>query len=422
MFGRALLFSTLEAFSFFPIFLWVNALLFNGIFEGERLLLYFIVYPLATALSFIHHHFLWRTVYTISIVLLFVWIIDATSMVVALGVGLFLATAIQRGFLYRLADADAVFPRTLMWIISVPSYFVSYFFFQSHTIEDWLVGSAVILIIALLLLTNHEHLQAKERRNANQTSMFLTIKRQNYLYLLVVIVGVLLLVRYNVVAATLVVILRQLFKLLGQGEPPETPPEEGMGPVAMDLSNVEVNEPSLFAQIIDQVLEIITISIFSVFVLFILYVLIKRLPGIGKKLEHVVSRLYHVLFKRRFHTTDLKTAAYEDETEQVFSFKEWLDKRKPSWTKGTKKVNWRELDMKSQVRFLYKQLIDVGKTRGLDYRQSQTAAEYVLSMPDDVFKQDHWQKEVTDLYQKARYSTHDVQSVANYLEQLEHNH
>ena len=78
--------------------------------------------------------------------------------------------------------------------------------------------------------------------------------------------------------------------------------------------------------------------------------------------------------------------------------------------------------MKSQVRFLYKQLIDVGKTRGLDYRQSQTVAEYVLSMPDDVFKQDHWQKEVTDLYQKARYSTHDVQSVANYLEQLERNH
>jgi len=422
MFGRALLFSTLEAFSLFPIFLWLNALFFNGIFEGERLLLYFTIYPLATALSYIHHHFLWRMVYTISLVLLYVWIIDPSSMVVMLGVGLFLATAIQRGFLYRLADADAVFPRTLMWTVSVPSYFVSYFFFQSSAVEDWLVGSAIILIIALLLLTNQEHLQAKEQQNRNQTSMFLTVKRQNYVYLLLVIVGVLLLVRYNVVAATLVVLLRQAFKLLGQGEPAETPPEEGMGPVAMDLSNVEVNEPSLFAQIIDQVLEIIAISIFAVFILFILYVLIKRLPGIGKKLEHVVSRLYHILFKRRFHTTDLKTAAYEDETEQVFSFKEWLDKRKPSWTKGTKKVNWRELDVKSQVRFLFKQLVEAGQTQGLDYRKSQTAAEYIMAMPDDFFKQDDWKKEVTDLYQKARYSTHDIQSVANYLDQLERNH
>ncbi|MGM0522489.1 MAG: DUF4129 domain-containing protein [Bacillota bacterium] len=422
MFGRALLFSTLEAFSLFPIFLWINALLFNGIFEGELLLLYFTVYPLATALSYIHHHFLWRIIYTGSIVLLYVWIIDTSSVVVMLGVGLFVATAIQRGFLYRLADDEAVFPRTLMWTISVPSYFVSYFFFQSSTIQDWLVGSAVILIIALLLLTNHEHLKAKERRNANQTSMFLTIKRQNYVYLLVVIVGVLLLVRYNVVAAALVVLLRQVFKLLGQGEPAETPPEEGMGPVAMDLSNFEVNEPSLFAQIIDQVLEIIAISIFAVFVLFILYVLMKRLPGIGKKIEAIVSKLYQVLFNRRFHTSDLSTTAYEDEKEQVFSFQEWLEKRKPSWTKGTKKVNWRELDVKSQVRFLFKQLVDEGKTRGLDYRKSQTAAEYVLSMPDDLFEQDYWKKEVTELYQKARYSTHDVQSVANYLEQLEHNH
>ena len=422
MFGRALFFSLLEAFSFFPIFLWINTLFFNGIFEGELLVLYFALYPLATTLSYVHHHLLSRVIYTGGLVLLYLAIIDTPSLVVMLGIGLWVATVAQRAFLYRLADAEAVFPRTLMWTVSIPSYFVSYFFFQSSTTEDWLVGSAVILIVALLLLTNHEHLEAKEQRNAHQTSMFLTIKRQNYLYLVIFIVGILLLVRYNVVAALLVVLLRQVFKLLGQGEPSDPPPEEGMGPVAMDLSNIEVKEPSLFAQIIDQVLEIITISIFSVFVLFILYLLIKRLPGIGKKIEHVVSRLYHILFKRRFHTTDIATAAYEDETEQVFSFKEWLDKRKPSWTKGTKKVDWRELDVKSQVRFLYKQLIDIGKACGLDYRQSQTAAEYVLSMPDDVFKQDHWQKEVTDLYQKARYSTHDVQSVANYLEQLERNH
>ncbi|GEM03583.1 hypothetical protein HMI01_05710 [Halolactibacillus miurensis] len=422
MFGRALFFSMLEAFSLFPVFLWLNALLFNGVFEGERLLLYFLIYPLATALSYMHHHLVSRIVYTIGILALYAAMIDFSSRAVMLSVGLFIAIAVQRGFLYRLSDAEAVFPRTLMWTVSLPSYFVSYFFFQSSTLEDWLVGSAIILIVGLLLLTNHEHLQAKDRHHAHQKSMLTTIKRQNSLYLFVIVIGIFLLVRYNVVAAGIVFLLRQLFYLLGQGEPTEAPPEESMGPVAMDLSNIEVKDPSLFAQIMDKVLEILAIGIFSVVILFLIYVLLKRLPGIGKKIERVVVRLYHVLFHRRFRTTDVSTAAFEDETQQVFQWQAWLNKRKNSWKKADKTVNWRELDVNSQVRYLFRQLVEKGTAMGLDYRKSQTAAEYVSMMPDELFDQDDWQSHVTELYQLARYSKHDSQSVVSYLEQLERHH
>lgn len=422
MLKRAWLYSILESFSLFPFFLWMNTLFLSQLFSGDLLLLYFIVYPLSTGLAFIYQHLIARVFFTIGILALFVYIVPFSSTFQTVTGCFIFGILIQRGFMYRLSDPEAAFPRTLMWTISLPSYFVSYFFYNSNHYEGWLVGSALILIMHLLIITNQEHLNSKERGQHGKTSMLRIIRRQNYVYLGMLMATLFLLLRYNVVATGLVFVLKQLFKLLGQNELAQTPPEELPGPQSMDLSNIEVREASAFILIVDKILEVIMMLIVSLAILGLLYLLIKRLPVIGKQIEGAMKRIFNIIFNRRRVVSFDKVSAYEDESSQVFHLGEWLNQRKHMFKRGkTATIRWQTLSTKKQVRYLYKQLIKKGESLGISYHASLTAKEYLKLLPKQLFEEDQWQQHLTELYNKARYSTHDIYSVARYIEQLERN-
>ncbi|GEN57646.1 hypothetical protein GCM10012290_22460 [Halolactibacillus alkaliphilus] len=422
MLKRAWLYSILESLSLFPFFLWMNTLFLSQLFSGELLLIYFIVYPLSTGLAFIYQHFIARAFFTTGILALVVYFVPFSSTFQVVTGCFIFCILIQRGVMYRLSDPEAAFPRTLMWTISLPSYFVSYFFYHSNRYEGWLVGSALILIINLLIITNQEHLITKERDQYGKTTMLGTIRRQNFMYLGMLMVSLFLLLRYNVVATGLVFVLKQLFKLLGQNELAQTPPEELPGPQSMDLSNIEIREPSAFALIVDKILEVIMVVIVSLAIVGLLYLLIKRLPVIGKQIEVAMKRMFNIIFNRRRAVSFVKASAYEDETSQVFHLGEWLNQRKLLFKREkTVTIRWQTLSTKKQVRYLYEQLIKKGESLGISYQVSLTAKEYLKSLPERLFDEDEWQQHLTELYNKARYSTHDVHSVAHYIKQLERN-
>ena len=172
------------------------------------------------------------------------------------------------------------------------------------------------------------------------------------------------------------------------------PGSAGQGMGGMDFGGFEeASEPNAFALFMEKALRVLAAVILAVLVFLALRIILRKLRQLWRRLMERL-RLYAAATNEDYVDEAESTLNWDEKTQSI---QDWV---KDAVRKTRKQPRWEELDGRARVRRLYQQYIrrrpeaqgrTVREALGQDTRLSPTAA--------GAF---------TDLYERARYSDHDV--------------
>lgn len=412
--------SQLEVLAVFPIFLWLNALVFAHYFEAENWAVFFGIYALGMLLGyFIKRRWLLIGLSTLFSILIMTFV-DLGGFRFWLLTALFIILML-RGTNYGQKTLSQIFPTQLMWMISLPSYFISYFIFRHTDQLPVITAFSLLLVICLFVITNSSHLRRAsldDGQSDNSEGVGQSVKLQNKIYIIVTFILILLITQFNFISAGIIALLRLIFSGIGTDDVVEEPvPEEGGQDFG--LGAFEAAEPHWFFVILEQVVTYVTITGLVLLGLFIIYQLLKKIPRIGPWVKRVMTRLIRLIFSGRHKDKEDVKGEYEDESSSVFDFSKSIQTASNAFKKSFKrKPNWRNYSPRQKARFAYQLLLKRADKKGLEINKGTTATQLIRLLEDDFVAVDQWKVILSDRYEKARYSTHEVEAIDHIIEVL----
>lgn len=419
---RSIQYSLLEFLAIFPLLLWINSLLLDGYFFDFKWLYLPLSYIMTAILGWLIERNSLKVIISMLATGIIVFILPMDSIWYQVIIILLLFVTSMRGFQYSQLHLENVFPIGLIWAASLPSYFISYFFYRGvdHTSEQQLLTIlALVLMFFLLFLTNQEHLSKASLVRRNVKQMNKKLRFQNSLYVFVFFMIVLFITRFNFIADGIVFLLRSLVRLLGMGNnETEIVVDE---PVDLSLGDLgPPKEPSLWIQIIDQILTIVGITVAILAGLFILYQVLKRIPFIAKKIKSLTENIIQLLLRLRKGRSFEQAEGYVDETESVFDLTKSVDQFVNKF-KGQfkRKTNWRALTDKQKARRIFQEVIEQAVGQGYKFYPHETAQESIARLETDLIKDQALTKSLATIYDQARYSSLTPSQIEGLKEQFE---
>lgn len=419
---RSFKYSLLECLAIFPLLLWINTLVLNDYFSDLKWLYFPLSYLITATAGWLIKKNSLKLIVGVLAAGIMVYTLSLDSIWHQLIILLLLFVSSMRGFQYSQLHLANVFPIGLIWAASLPSYFISYILYRGvdYTSEQQLLTTlALVLVFFLLFLTNQEHLSKASLIRTNVKQMNKKLRFQNSLYVFFFFMIVLLITRFNFIADGFVYLLRRLFILLGMGDNKnEIIVDDPVDLVIGDLG--PTNEPSLWVQILDQILTIIGISVTILVCLFILYYLLKRIPFFAKKMKTLTEKIAQLLLRLRKGRSFEQTEGYVDETESVFdltkSVDQFIGKLKGRFNR---KGNWRGLTDKQKARRLYQEVIEQGVLQGYKFYTHETAQESVARLESELIKDQALTESLASIYDQARYSSLTPSQIEDLKDQFE---
>ncbi|SDB86680.1 hypothetical protein SAMN05421734_1027 [Pelagirhabdus alkalitolerans] len=422
---KSMAFSILESLMLLPVVIWIYTLLPTDQFLAESLLITFGSYVLGVFLGWFIQKWFLRILFTLIVMFgLSIYMFDSFG-IESMIIGIVMFSFIIRATVYANENARYTLPVMLIWAIGLPSYFLSYFFYMDsayQSVQNVLNVSAIVLVFFLLFLTNADHLKQATLAKEQSQTVDQSIKRHNKFYIILTFIVVLLITRFNFVSAIIVGALRGVFNLLSLISP--TGDDEGVGemPAQPELELGEAQEPSMFASFIDSLLRIVVGIAIVLFVLFLVYLFIKKAPRLSRRLFNFVNYWIKRLLRIKDGESFQETEGYRDEIESVFNLEESIKSTKEKLKKRfSRQVKWHDLSNRQKVRRLFIEYKGKAGKQGQTYHNHETANEYLLRTKGLVLTGD-FTSELLRLYNQARYSSHDVESVEaiyNQLKQLD---
>jgi len=405
---RSIKFSLLEWLAIFPALLWINTLLLDSFFTELNWFYFPLVYLLASIGGWMIKKNSLKLIASALIAGLIVVLLPLDSVWHQLLIFMLMSAASLRGFQYSQDHLEQVFPIGLMWTASLPSYFLSYILYRGPSSVDerqLLTIFALVLLFFLLFLTNQEHLSKASLVNRNVKQMNKKMRIQNSLYVFLFFILVLLITRFNFIAAGIVYLIRKFFQLLGMG----SQESELSHQVEVDMDVFDLGptkEPALWLQILDQIIKVVGLVIAGLALLFILYQLLKRIPFFAKKIKALTEKIIQILLQIRKGRSFEQSEGYVDETESVFdltkSVDQFVDKMRGRFKR---KPNWRTLTDKQKARWIFHQVIERGVDQGYQFYRYETAQESLNRLEAELIQDRALTASLASIYDQARYSS-----------------
>lgn len=420
---QSMFYSGLEVLTIAPLFLWFNHLFFDQAVTSVEMLGLFIIYMSTAALGHLFTGYWTRLPIGASIAYLSTTLIELPSTWQAVLFGVVIFVMSIRGFYYSRVELETVFSDAMMWIIAVPSYFISYFLFQDTPYISFLTLGAIILMIALLFITNKSHLRAASSKDEAGGSLPRHIKRQNQWYLVILLVMIIIMTRFNFIAAGLIHAFRFLFGLLNQeSDIPEESMQEDQT-YQPPMPEVEVAEPHPLIELFEQMLAIVAYGALFIAMMFFLYLLIRQIPKVGPLIQRFLKRMLAVLFFHRKRQQDISETAYIDEKASVFTFKNPFQPFKHRVNQTfRRKVKWQTLDNRMKVRYLFQAFITHQEKVNDPFCKGETARDFINRLNPEIITIDNWRTQFIELYERARYSKEDIATIDALIESYKRNH
>ncbi|RCW74707.1 hypothetical protein [Saliterribacillus persicus] len=413
--------SAVEFLVFFPVLLWFA--LFVLPVETQLIWLLGILFVGITSTIF-RFIFLekarWISL-VIAIILAGIYAIFVMPSILAITSGFILAIVTgYRGLLYAENEGADVFPSRFMWALGLPIYFVSYIVYmriEFLTPYLELIGLLGFLLLTVMLFaTNRNHLKQETLSKKKEVGVSKDIKRQNYFYLILLLVAVTLITNFQIVQAAFFHAARSVIQgiswlvalLSSDEEVIMEEPEQGQMPA---MPGAEESEPSLFAEIIEKILFTMGYALVIGIVLLFIFLLFKRARSFMKRVFAYMIRLFQDVFTKKHEKEN--NGEYTDEKEAMFNFKAWRDENKKKaqdlFSKmANRRRQFKKLSDPEKVRFLYKEMVKVENT----YKPYFTAHES-LAITENVPSV----KELERLYDEVRYG--DKELSVNEKEKIE---
>ncbi len=307
-----------------------------------------------------------------------------------------------------------------MWALGLPIYFVSYIVYmriEFLTPYLELIGLLGFLLLTVMLFaTNRNHLKQETLSKKKEVGVSKDIKRQNYFYLILLLVTVTLITNFQIVQAAFFHAARSVIQgiswlvalLSSDEEVIMEEPEQGQ---MHAMPGAEESEPSLFAEIMEKILFTVGYALVIGIVLLFIFLLFKRARSFMKRVFAYMIRLFQDVFTKKQEKEN--NGEYTDEKEAMFNFKAWRDENKKKaqdlFAKmANRRRQFKKLSDPEKVRFLYKEMVKVENT----YKPYYTAHES-LAITENVPSV----KELERLYDEVRYG--DKELSVNEKEKIE---
>lgn len=407
----------IECIALFPIFMWVNGLILSEVFKGFNWF-YLILFCLSgliigrlTENKVIK--LVGMLVVSISLIVAF---FEYQSIWQAVFLFCFVNLLLYRGTLYSNVERNNILSLHVLWVFSLPIYFISYFFFRFSTNfnydEQLLSWVGMAFVITLLFLSNSDHLKHAALSKHKEKQVEPTINRQNRIYIICLFLVVLLLTHFNIFWSIIQTILRTLFRIFSWLSPePDHIQRQVTEPRGEDmLDHIEPSEPSLFIEIIEMILKFFTLIILIGLVLFALIKFVPKVYLLSKQLLHHLIKIISKVFQKHEQEAYL---AYEDEKESLLDWKDWqqrvVQKTNQFISRFKRKPNWAKLSDKEKVRYLYKQFVLQSRRSGYECSQSETAHEFIKRVGSSGPLSKEEKDQLDLLYNEARYSDHPLE-------------
>ena len=176
--------------------------------------------------------------------------------------------------------------------------------------------------------------------------------------------------------------------------PAATPSSGGQGMGGMDFSGLEeASEPNAFALLMEKVFQVLAVLLIAALVFLALRIIIRNVRLLWKRIIARL-RLYAASANEDYVDEAESTLNWDEKTQSI---QDWV---KDAVRKTRKQPKWEELDGRARVRRLYQQYI-----RRRPEAQGHTVREALVQ---DARLSPTVVRSFTDLYERARYSDHDV--------------
>lgn len=407
----------IEWIALFPVFMWVNGLILSEEFEGFKWFYLILFYLCGQIIGRLTKNKVIELVGLLVVSIgLIVVLFEFQSIWQVVFLLCFVNLLLFRGTLYSNVEQNSALSLQVLWVFSLPTYFISYFFFRFTTNfnydEQLLSWMGMAFVITLLFLSNSDHLKHAALSKHKEKQVEPTINRQNRIYIICLFLVVLLLTHFNIFWSIIQTLLRTLFTIFSWLSPEPSLTErqvtEPRGENMLDY--IEPSEPSLFFEIIEMVLKFFTLVIFIGLILFALIKFVPKVYLVSKQLLHHLIKILSKVFQKHEQETPL---IYEDEKESLLDWKDLqqrvVQKTNQFISRFKRQPNWDKLSDKEKVRFLYKQFVLQSRHSGYEYSPSETAHEFIKRVGSSGPLSKEEKDQLDLLYNEARYRDHPLE-------------
>lgn len=410
----------IEYLGLFPIFLGLTVWIVPKSFQVSLLLSLLLLYIVGICIGkFIQNWLVIGTVISLLALVnaLLVYNVSIIRSVVLVVLG---ACLLFRGLQYSRTDWKILLPIHMLWSFGITLYFFSYFIYRyTNMLEAYLpiiTVSGIIYIIMLLYISNTDHLEQATFSEQAKTNINHVIRKQNRLYITVMLVFILLLTQFDVVKTMIILTIRTLFQAIYQfsrlfkSDPPIVEPTAQQAGEMFVISE-EVKDPSIFAEIIEFVAMIAAIIVLLAAVIFILYKVSKNAQHLFQQLFAMIRHFIRIIGGRFIKNQDIQV--YQDEKESLFDWDRWRKKVMKQTRLFIKKrlsnqKKWEVLSETDKVRYLYLQFIKKVHAQGYQVKKQETAHELLTRIENDAILTETTRLQLDHLYNQARYSEEGI--------------
>lgn len=326
---------------------------------------------------------------------------------------------LYRSTLYAEREVEKLITFTSLWLFGFPIYFISYFIYRFidflYPYLGFITWTGILLVVITLFHSNRHLLKSSTLSKQKQPFVTGSIKGKNQAYLLVIIGIIAIITNFNMIqyffykaAVTVISMILSFLALFENDKPIESTPP----PAEAAFPKLEGAEPSIFAVIMEKIMQIAFYSVGLIVCIFLIFFAGKKLGYLFtiwfKWLKKHLNQIFHLS-----HHEHEEGVHYFDEKESLIDLKKW-GKGKKNQAKELIfhlfkiKTKWEKLSDREKVRYVYRQLIVYQVKHGLTFKLSRTPREMI----NEIHKRrgDHQKELITliDTYGKARYGNHDL--------------
>ncbi|WP_112180664.1 hypothetical protein [Paraliobacillus zengyii] len=338
------------------------------------------------------------------------------SLIQDIGLFLFSGSILIRGFQYSKTDWNVLLPVHVLWSFGVPLYFISYFIYRyTNLLEVYvpvITGSGLIFLVLLLFKSNADHLEQAILVNQDKKSISSVIRKQNYVYIVIMLVIITLLTQFGIVKTVIFTTIRTMFLAISDFFSlfeSDSPAEVLVSDVPNETSFIgeEINEPSQFAQILEIVATIAVILVLILFIIFIGYRISNSFQRFIHWITAIIYRMIEIIGSKSILDTNMST--HQDEKETLFDWNRFRSKIKKQTNRFVKKrllkqKKWEALSETEKVRYLYLQFVKKAQEEGYQVMNNETAHELLTRIDKNELLKKSTRLELDQLYNRARYS------------------
>lgn len=329
---------------------------------------------------------------------------------------------LYRSKAYYYKSSEDLLTNFTLWVIGLPVYFFAYFIYRYfealNPFQNIITWSGVLFIIVTLFLSNRGALKASTLPKSKKTKVSKTIKRKNYVYIIIMFGIIFLVTNFGIVKSlfykTISLFISGILSFLSlfnhESKPIENRPPANEQPLPV----IEAGEPSTLAVILEKLMYIaFYIIVTLLFIALIIY-------G-GRRIGHIIRTIYKWLMKQISKFLNLSEPfpqefpEYIDEKESLLDLNKLQSKVKEK-VKGLfrkrfyQQPKWEELSEHERVRYAYKQLVKNQILQGYQFQPSNTSTE---TLNDIIMRVESKRPELNSLiksYSKARYGNKPLSS------------